>query len=531
MVKSKIEDPSKKYQPLQGMEGLPYRSIFEATADGLIISNLQNGTLIEANPAACSMFGVRYEELIGRPIMDFIEPSSQGRYNEFVTAVQEKKWSELSLTHRGKNDSFFSIEMRGTVINFLGQACLLSTIHDVSHWVRAEKTLQIQAEAHLREQSTLLEISQTLASTLELKPGIVLDQLRAVIEYSRAVRFELENRTLVVVAAHGSIVAGLEVPLNIQVLDPQIFAFLFNDRHPIRIDDVLSDGVATQLLRSVFDESMPGFLEGMRAWMWVPIALKGRLLGGLGIAHTQEGFFTAHHADLALTVANQAAIAMANAELYNHAQTLAALQERQRIARELHDAVNQSLFSAGLIAEVLPRLWETDPAGARQSLEDLRRLTHGAQADMRLLLAELRPNTLTDSDLGDLLRLLANAFTGRTNIPVEITIEGDSNLPDEVQLAFYRLSQEDFNNIARHAGAKLVKVLLHFDNVVADLHITDDGCGFDPEHIPAGHYGLSMMRERAEAVGASLAIKSEIGKGTEILIHWQGTPGEKKGGE
>jgi signal transduction histidine kinase len=155
------------------------------------------------------------------------------------------------------------------------------------------------------------------------------------------------------------------------------------------------------------------------SWMWVPLAIKGRMIGAVGVAHAERNFFSPHHADLALTVANQAAITMVNAELYEQAHILASLQERQRLARNLHDAVNQSLFSAGLIAEVLPRLWERDPDEGRRSLDDLRRLTRGAQADMRLLLAELRPSTLTDAELGDLLRLLANALTGRTNIPIQ----------------------------------------------------------------------------------------------------------------
>ena len=116
--------------------------------------------------------------------------------------------------------------------------------------------------------------------------------------------------------------------------------------------------------------------------MWVPLAIKGRIIGGVGVAHTDRNYFTSHHADLALTVANQAAITMVNAELYQQAQALAALQERQRLAQNLHDAVNQSLFSAGLIAEVLPRLWDRDQAQARQSLEDLRRLTRGAMAEI-----------------------------------------------------------------------------------------------------------------------------------------------------
>ncbi len=215
--------------------------------------------------------------------------------------------------------------------------------------------------------------------------------------------------------------------------------------------------------------------------MWVPLAIKGRIIGGVGVAHTERNYFTSHHADLALTVANQAAITMVNAELYQQAQALAALQERQRLAQNLHDAVNQSLFSAGLIAEVLPRLWDRDQAQARQSLEDLRRLTRGAMAEMRALLAELRPSTLTDADLGDLLRLLGNAFTGRTNIPATVTIAGEGVLPAEVQVAIYRVCQEALNNIAKHAGASKVEINLKHDGTAIELGIHDNGQGFDPE--------------------------------------------------
>ena len=118
------------------------------------------------------------------------------------------------------------------------------------------------------------------------------------------------------------------------------------------------------------------------------------------------------------------------------------------------------LFSAGLIAEVLPRLWDRDQAEARRSLEDLRRLTRGAMAEMRALLAELRPSTLTDSDLGDLLRLLGNALEGRTNVPVAVTVSGEFILPAEVQVTFYRVCQEALNNIAKHAKASQVEINL-----------------------------------------------------------------------
>jgi len=202
------------------------------------------------------------------------------------------------------------------------------------------------------------------------------------------------------------------------------------------------------------------------------------------------------------------------------------LQERQRLAQNLHDAVNQSLFSAGLIAEVLPRLWDRDQEMAREFLEDLRRLTRGAMAEMRALLAELRPSTLTDAQLGELLGLLGNGFAGRTNIPARVTVVGQGGLPAEVQVAIYRICQEALNNIAKHAGASAVEISLKHEGNTIEIRIQDNGHGFDPARALSGHYGLSMMRERAEAVGAILSITSEPGQGTELTIRW--TRPEKK---
>jgi two-component system nitrate/nitrite sensor histidine kinase NarX len=252
------------------------------------------------------------------------------------------------------------------------------------------------------------------------------------------------------------------------------------------------------------------------------LAVKGKIIGGMAVAHTDPDHFTPHHADLALTMANQAAITMINAELHEQAQTVAVLEERQRLAQNLHDAINQSLFSAGLIAEVLPRLWELNPEEARQSLEDLRRLTRGAQAEMRGLLVELRPLILTDSVLADLLRQLGNALTGRTNIPVTITVIGpeQQSLPANVQVAFYRICQEALHNITKHAQATQVEIQLKIEPTTIQLYIRDDGRGFDPTHSSSGQYGLTMMKERAQSVEAILTITSQPNQGTLIAIRW-----------
>jgi signal transduction histidine kinase len=155
-------------------------------------------------------------------------------------------------------------------------------------------------------------------------------------------------------------------------------------------------------------------------------------------------------------------------------------------------------------------------------LEDLRRLTRAAQAEMRALLAELRPSALTDTDLGDLLHLLGNALSGRINIPVTVKVAQEVNLPPEVQVAFYRVCQEALNNVAKHAKASQVEIDLQHEGTAIELRIRDDGKGFDPEQATSsGHYGLGMMRERAEAVGALLTVTSQPRHGTELVMHWK----------
>ena len=506
-----------------------YRSIFEAASDGLIISDLETGLVVEANPAAGAMLGYARQEFIGLHPTAFIHPDSLHRFSQAAGAAQSGGVFEALMVYLRRDKSTFYVEMRGTAFTYQDRPGLLCVVRDVSERVQAERLLQQQVETRTREQLTLLEISHTLASTLELQPGLILDQLRGIIEYTHAELFGLDDLTLIALAVRGPQPLEQAVPFRIRLKGPETLAALFNGHRPIRIADVWSADSAAQFLRSLLDEAAALLLEGMHAWMWVPLAVKGRVIGGVSVAHAERNYFTAHHADLALTMANQVAITMVNAELYGQAQTLAVLEERQSMARNLHDAVNQSLFSAGLIAEVLPRLWERDPEEGRRSLEDVRRLTRGALAEMRMLLVELRPSALTDTELSDLLRLLANALTGRTNIPVAVSVAGQGTLPAEVQVAFYRLCQEGLSNIAKHAEASRVEIHLQYDADAGavELRLRDDGRGFDPAHAPPGHYGLSMMRERADAVGAILSITSQPSHGTEIAIRWTEAPDQE----
>ena len=206
--------------------------------------------------------------------------------------------------------------------------------------------------------------------------------------------------------------------------------------------------------------------------------------------------------------------------LAQQAAEAAVAAERSRLARDLHDAVSQTLFSASLIAEVLPRIWERNPDEGRRRLEELRQLSRGALAEMRALLLELRPTALVEAELGDLLRQLAEATTGRARVPVNVDVEGECALPPDVKVALYRIAQESLNNVAKHAEASQVNVSLHCQPSRVILSISDNGCGFSVDSIPPDHLGVGIMHERAEAIGAMLTVESEIGHGTEVVALW-----------
>lgn len=250
----------------------------------------------------------------------------------------------------------------------------------------------------------------------------------------------------------------------------------------------------------------------------VPIKFGDRILGVLLLVHEHPVLTTAAEVNVLESIATAAGAAFENVRLYQKAQELALLQERQRLAASLHDAINQSLFSAGLIADSLPRLIERNPAAAAGSVQDLRLLLRGAAADLRSVLAELQPSLIDRADFGDLLSSLAAGYTGRTATTVAVKIGARLTFPSRTQAALYRLCREAISNIAKHADATQVSVELAQTNGGVQILIRDNGCGMDLGCIPSGHFGLLLMQQLAREANAEFHIASAIGHGTEIAV-------------
>lgn len=262
----------------------------------------------------------------------------------------------------------------------------------------------------------------------------------------------------------------------------------------------------------------------------VAVLLRGseRVLGLLFVQSYRKAAYVDEDVEVLELLAAHAAVALENGLRYQQAQAHAAAQERTRLARDLHDAVTQTIYSASLIAEALPVVWQRNPIEGERNLTKLRQLVRGALAEMRTLLFELRPAALLAADLDTLLHQLGDVLTGHTRIPVTMTCTGEANLPADVKVALYRIAQEAFNNIAKHSGATEVTVTCSLTPDQVVLTIGDNGRGFDSVKVNGSRMGLRIMAERAAAINAALRIDTAPGHATVIELRWpavqQGEP-------
>ena len=265
--------------------------------------------------------------------------------------------------------------------------------------------------------------------------------------------------------------------------------------------------------------------DDLQSYAGIPIRASGSILGVLGIVRYRgQPMFNVQEIDLLSSIANQVGVVVESAMLREKSEQAAIMEERQRLARELHDSVTQSLHSANLIAGALPLKWANDPQEGKRGLEHLQRFTQGALAEMRTLLLELYPAALEERDLPSLLLQLADAMMARTQAVVTTSVSGEGTLPKNIQVALYRITQEALNNVVKHAGAQKVRINLQFagaDNgAQAVLGIMDDGRGFANGDIQSGGLGIAIMRERAQEINAALTITSQPDLGTEVLVEW-----------
>ena len=289
------------------------------------------------------------------------------------------------------------------------------------------------------------------------------------------------------------------------------------DPRPFRTDDITQD----PRFRGWWPDAHPL----MRSFLGVPIVAKGDIIGAFYLTEKEgaAGFDDADEKVITVLAAH-AAIAIENARLFEASRELSVVEERNRLARELHDAMAQNLFSLSLTAQAAGGLVRTDPARAEAEIDHVGRLARETQAELRSLIFELRPPRLEADGLvatvGKDLEVLGRAH----GLKADLRVHGTPELASTVEIELYRILQEALNNAVRHSRAESVAVDIEDTDGMVTITVRDDGVGFDPaaRAIRERRLGLTSMRERAESLGGTLTIETAPRSGTAVRVEVPG---------
>ena len=406
--------------------------------------------------------------------------------------------------------------------------------------LRHMRTLPREAESHrlvaegLRDILVVLNSDRSLAGILEylVARGQALLSADACVLY----RLDRDQQAIVIEARTGlpqAFAAWVELPLDLSE-PPEVESFAGPILSPV---SVIRSGLTRSDTQRVGANAIAG--AAVQAWIGalaghyhtllsVPLVVKDTYYGNVGLYYTTPRSFSKRDGSLALSFASQAALAIENAQLRVQAEHAAVLQERGRLARDLHDSVTQSLYSLTLLAEAARRLAGVgDLPQVQHAISRLGEIGQQALKEMRLLVYELRPLALRREGLVRALTLRMETVERRAGVDARLIVEGELALSPGLEEQLYHLIQEALNNTLKHAGATAVTV--RFERAGERLHVevADNGRGFDLE-LPGqgGGMGLLNIRERVARLGGTFAIESQAGEGTRISVSLD-LPGNK----
>lgn len=492
------------------------RQLMENIQQVLTLQDARTREMLYVSPAYEKIWGYAVESLYADPasFLNAVRPDDR---EMLIAAMKNQGEDNLDVQYRIVHPSGEErwIHTRTLPIrNAAGEIYRLAGIsEDITEYKRlttAEHDQRVLAEA-LRQASSILTSTLDMTEVLDR----ILSGIERVVPHSAADIMLISEGVARVVGSRGYAEHNVEAALLAEsyvVEETPHLAYMSSRRQPLIIPDVHHEVIQDQFKPSP-------------AWFWhsyagVPICLKDEVLGFINLGSITPYFFTPVHTDRLEAFAEQAAIAIQNARLHQQARDLATHQERQRLAHDLHDAVSQTLFSAAITAEALARQWKRNPEKVSAQIDDLYRLTRGALAETRAVLLELRPTTLYEIPFETLIKQLVDAAQSRKKIDILTRLDPSNELSPKIKEVFYRVTQEALNNIIKHAQATQVEIRFRWRDGKAQLIINDDGQGFDSEQIAPTSLGIGIMRERAERVGALLAISSVVGEGTQIILNW-----------
>jgi PAS domain S-box-containing protein len=501
-----------------------FRELIERSSD-LITLHSRDGKLTYVAPSIRSVLGHDGAGLIGSDLLHLVHPDDRSAVaNIFTELARSRASTAATLRYRLLHTDGGWRWIEATATNLLEEpsvAAIVVNRRDVSAEVEAQQLLEKRVHERTREIGALLEAARTSSSTLDLERVVrlIMDELMKVIPCNGGSVLVIEGDELVTMANQAP-VALPERPTEIRytISDMGTTWDRLCSGETIRIPDVRADEPLAAVFRHMVRARL-GALQFIRCVMWVPLLVSGRMIGLISIGGGEQNFHTEEHARLAAAFAQTVATAIENARLYQTSQSVAALKERQRLARELHDSVSQVLYAIALSAAGAEDSQRKRSAErTTQLVKQMRQLARAGLAEMRALIFELREESLAEEGLVAAITKQTAAIEARHELKVRLTLGAEPEVTLATKEALYRIVQEALHNTVKHASARTVEVSMAREGAQLAVTVRDHGRGFRTDQTFPGHLGLRSMRERAEALGGTFSATSTPRHGTTIRV-------------
>jgi signal transduction histidine kinase len=389
----------------------------------------------------------------------------------------------------------------------------LLVVADVTERVLSRQILERKVVDRTQKLSALYDVMTLAGEPVDLKvklDGSLQRVLDAVHAQAGTIQLLDEQRESLFLAVHQGLDAALANQLRILSAADDQYDWAVQQQKTLILTDIAADPQTPQLIRQ----------SGFRTYVGVPMMTRGKTLGILSVFRQSRRPYSEEDISLLNSVADQIGTAIENDRLRLENEQLLIVEERNRLARELHDAVTQSLYGLTLYAETSLRFSRANqPEMAIEYMERVAGTAQQALREMRLLLHNLRPAVLEQLGLIQAIKQRLDAVEKRVGVEVDYKIDGEIDLPPKVEEALYHIVQEALNNALKHAAATRISLRLSQQKERIFLTISDNGKGFKLVEVgDSGGLGLTSMRERIDSLGGHLTIDTEIGGGSKIQV-------------
>jgi PAS domain S-box-containing protein len=505
-----VTERKKNEEALKQSERL-YRTVIEEVTENICLVDVETRRIVESNPAFREALGYTEEELHHMTLYDIVAHDRESIDQNIWLTVEKRSSLVGERKYRRKDGSLLDVEASGSIILRGGRETLCVVAHDITERAQAQRLLEERV-------ATLSHIAANLAFDLPAEDTLNVLAKSAVNASSAVacgvVLVDEKDESLHLFGSYGlpeGYTAGLQAAYRAGAPSPSLRAF--RTREPWLVRD---------LRRFILDEPHYAPVHRfVREVPWditysLPLISRYRTVGAIFFCYLPGEEPGEDEKVFLKAVADQAAVALENARLFAEARGKAALEERQRLARELHDSVSQALYGIALGARTARKLLHQNPQLVADPLDYVLSLADAGLAEMRALIFELRPESLETEGLVAALEKQAAALRARHEIEVTTSLCDEPGAPPEVKETVYRIVQEALHNTVKHARANSVGLELVCNEGSLSLEVSDDGVGFDSDGEFPGHLGLRSMRERAQRVGGTLTIETSPGGGTRI---------------